>query len=92
MLLQIEKNKGCEKGMIRCTSLRRRNETIEKASEYETKAMLYLFGCRQDSRDMDVFIIDCFNDVSGANRDVNRLWDVQSKGVKSLNPKKIVRW
>ena len=29
------------------------------------------------------------NDVSGANRDVNRLWDVQSKGVKSLNPKKI---
>lgn len=53
--------------------------------------MLYLFGCRQDSRDMDVFIIDCFNDVSGANRDVNRLWDVQSKGVKSLNPKKIVR-
>ena len=61
----------------------------EKASEYETKAMLYLFGCRQDSRDMDVFIIDCFNDVSGANSDVNRLWDVQSKGVKSLNPKKI---
>lgn len=51
--------------------------------------MLYLFGCRQDSRDMDVFIIDCFNDVSGANGDVDRLWDVQSKGVKSLNPKKI---
>lgn len=61
----------------------------EKASEYETKAMLYLFGCRQDSTDMDVFIIDCFNDVSGANRDIKRLWDVQSKGVKSLNPKKI---
>ena len=51
--------------------------------------MLYLFGCRQDSRDMDVFIIDCFNDVSGASRDVDRLWDVQSKGVQSLNPKKI---
>ena len=82
MLLQIEKNKGCEKGMIRCTSLRRRNETMKR---------LYLFFFLQDSRDMDVFIIDCFNDVSGANRDVNRLWDVQSKGVKSLNPKKIVR-
>ncbi len=75
--------------MVRCTSLRQQNGTMKKkASEYETKAMLYLFGCRQDSRDMDVFIIDCFNDVSGANRDVDRLWDVQSKGVKSLNPKK----
>jgi hypothetical protein len=72
--------------MYQFTTTERNNE---KASEYETKAMLYLFGCRQDSRDMDVFLIDCFNDVSGANRDVNRLWDVQSKGVKSLNPKKI---
>lgn len=72
--------------MYQFTTTERNNE---KASEYETKAMLYLFGCRQDSRDMDVFIIDCFNDVSGASRDVNRLWDVQSKGVRSLNPKKI---
>lgn len=72
--------------MYQFTTTERNNE---KASEYETKAMLYLFGCRQDSEDMDVFIIDCFNDVSGANRNVNRLWDVQSKGVKSLNPKKI---
>lgn len=72
--------------MYQFTTTERNNE---KASEYETKAMLYLFGCRQDSRDMDVFIIDCFNDVSGTNCDVDRLWDVQSKGVKSLNPKKI---
>lgn len=72
--------------MYQFTTTERNNE---KASEYETKAMLYLFGCRQDSRDMDVFIIDCFNDVSGASCDVDRLWDVQSKGVKSLNPKKI---
>lgn len=72
--------------MYQFTTTERNNE---KASEYETKAMLYLFGCRQDSRDIDVFIIDCFNDVSGANYNVDRLWDVQSKGVKSLNPKKI---
>ena len=72
--------------MYQFTTTERNNE---KASEYETKAMLYLFGCRRDSRDMDVFIIDCFNDVSGANRNVDRLWDVQSKGVKSLNPRKI---
>ncbi|MDE7434803.1 MAG: hypothetical protein K2N01_03120 [Lachnospiraceae bacterium] len=72
--------------MYQFTTTERNNE---KASEYETKAMLYLFGCRQDSRDMDVFIIDCFNDVSGADHNVQRLWDVQSKGVKSLEPRKI---
>jgi len=72
--------------MYQFTTTERNND---KASEYETKSMLYLFGCRKDSKDMDVFIIDCFNDVSGADKAVQRLWDVQSKGVKSLNPKKI---
>ena len=43
--------------MYQFTTTERNNE---KASEYETKAMLYLFGCRQDSRDMDVFIIRLF--------------------------------
>lgn len=72
--------------MYQFTTTERNNA---KASEYETKSMLYLFGCRQDSKEMDVFIIDCFNDVSGADCDVQRLWDVQSKGVKNLNPRKI---
>lgn len=72
--------------MYQFTTTERNND---RASEYETKSMLYLFGCRQDSKDMDVFIIDCFNDVSGADCDIKRLWDVQSKAVKSLNPKKI---
>lgn len=72
--------------MYQFTTTERNNA---KASEYETKSMLYLFGCRNDSRDIDIFIIDCFNDVSGADNRVQRLWDVQSKGVKSLDPKKI---
>lgn len=72
--------------MYQFTTTERNND---RASEYETKSMLYLFGCRQDSKDMDVFIIDCFNDVSGADCDIKRLWDVQSKAVKSLNPRKI---
>lgn len=72
--------------MYQFTTTERNNE---KASEYETKSMLYLFGCREDSQKMEVFIIDCFNDVSGADSNVQRIWDVQSKGVKSLNPKKI---
>lgn len=72
--------------MYQFTTTERNND---KASEYETKSMLYLFGCRQDSKDIDVFIIDCFNDVSGADNNVQRLWDVQSKGVRSLNPRTI---
>lgn len=72
--------------MYQFTTTERNNE---KASEYETKSMLYLFGCREDSKEMEVFIVDCFNDVSGADSSVQRIWDVQSKGVKSLNPRKI---
>lgn len=44
---------------------------------------------REDSKEIDTFIIDCFNDVTGANRTCDKLWDVQSKAIKSLNPTKI---
>ncbi len=60
-----------------------------KANEYETKSMLYLLSYRKDSNEIDTFLIDCFNDVTGASDDVTKLWDVQSKNVKSLNPTKI---
>ena len=59
------------------------------ANEFETKSMLYLMTMREDSNKIEIFIIDCFNDVTGARQDLNELWDVQSKGVKSLNPRKI---
>lgn len=72
--------------MYEFTTTERNNN---KANEYETKAMLYLFGCRKDSINIDVFIIDCFNDVTGSTVSVDQLWDVQSKGVQSLNPQKI---
>lgn len=65
--------------------------TNEKATEFETKSLLYLLSMREDSDEIDTFLIDCFNDVTGINRNCNKLWDVQSKGVKSLNPKKIGR-
>ena len=63
--------------------------TNEKATEFETKSLLYLFSMREDSKEIDTFIIDCFNDVTGANRTCDKLWDVQSKAIKSLNPTKI---
>lgn len=63
--------------------------TNEKATEFETKSLLYLLSMREDSDEIDTFLIDCFNDVTGINKNCNKLWDVQSKGVKTLNPKKI---
>ncbi|MBI4856741.1 MAG: hypothetical protein HY818_08375 [Acetobacterium woodii] len=60
-----------------------------KANEYETKAMLYLSSFRKDSNEIDAFLVDCFNDITGSNQEVTKLWDVQSKNVKSLNPTKI---
>lgn len=72
--------------MYKFTTTERNND---KATEYETKSMLYLFGFRKESKNVEVFIIDCFNDVTGADKAVQTLWDVQSKGVKNLNPKKI---
>ena len=61
----------------------------EVASEYETKSLLYLLTMRKDSSEMDIFVIDCFNDVTGGTKKLDKMWDVQSKGVKSLNPTKI---
>lgn len=61
----------------------------EKASEFETKSLLYLLSMRDDSSEIDTFIIDCFNDVTGADTKCSKLWDIQSKGVKSLTPTKI---
>lgn len=60
-----------------------------KANEYETKAMLYLLSYRKDSDKIDTFLVDCFNDITGSNIDVTKLWDIQSKNVKSLYPSTI---
>lgn len=63
--------------------------TNEKATEFETKSLLYLLSMNEDSNEMDIFLIDCFNDVTGTNMNCDKLWDIQSKGIRSLNPKKI---
>lgn len=62
----------------------------EKASEYETKSLLYLLCMRSDSKDINLLIVDCFNDITGGNNNkLSKLWDVQSKGVKDLRPRTI---
>lgn len=61
----------------------------EKATEYETKSLLYLMTRATNSDNVDLFIIDCFNDVTGVSNDFGESWDIQSKGVASLTPQKI---
>ncbi|MGL6002402.1 MAG: hypothetical protein ACRCZ4_09950, partial [Plesiomonas sp.] len=61
----------------------------KKASEFETKSLLYLLGMRDDSDEIEIITVDCFNDVTGADENFNKLWDVQSKNHSSLPPSKI---
>lgn len=64
----------------------------EKASSFETKSLLYLIGQRSDSKDVVYVTFDCFNDVSGLNKKTDKIWDIQSKNEKTLNPKKIGKY
>jgi hypothetical protein len=61
----------------------------KKASDFETKSLLYLLGMRSDSEEIEIITVDCFNDVTGCNTDFSKLWDVQSKNHSSLPPSKI---
>ncbi len=61
----------------------------EKASNFETKSLLYLIGKRADKKEIEFVAFDCFNDVSGVNKKFNKIWDIQSKNEKTLSPKKI---
>jgi hypothetical protein len=61
----------------------------KKASDFETKSMLYLLGMRSDSDEIEIITVDCFNDVTGSNDDFSKLWDVQSKNHSNLPPSKI---
>lgn len=61
----------------------------DKATEFETKSLLYLMTKAPNSENVDLFIIDCFNDVTGTSSNFDESWDIQSKGVASLTPRKI---
>lgn len=63
-----------------------------KANDYETKALLYLLSYRKDSKSIQTFAVDCFNDITGCNRQYSMLWDVQSKNEQSLTPRKIGKY
>lgn len=61
----------------------------DKATEFETKSLLYLLTKIEGYQNIDLFIIDCFNDVTGVENNYQESWDVQSKGVSNLTPRAI---
>lgn len=53
------------------------SERLRKSgADAETKAMLYLMNFREDSSEMNYFIVDFFNDITGMDRMARKLWDV----------------
>ena len=57
----------------------------ERASDQETKALLYLMNSREDSDDIFYFVIDFFNDVTGVDNAGSCAWDVQAKASSDLS-------
>lgn len=61
----------------------------DKATEFETKSLLYLLTKIKERGTVDLFIIDCFNDVTGVTEHYSDSWDIQSKNVASLTPRAV---
>jgi len=61
----------------------------KKATDLETKSLLYLIGMHKERQTIETIAIDCFNDITGIDGQNNKLWDVQSKNHSVLNPAKI---
>ncbi len=67
-------------------------ERNEKATEYETKSMLYMMNYYNKADEIKWFAIDFFNDVTGINKYQDSCFDVQSKGVKDIAPMLLGRY
>lgn len=75
--------------MYKVTSSEEHNE---KATEFETKSMLYLMNYYENSDKIYWFVIDFFNDVTGVDNLQSECVDIQSKGVKNISPMKLGRY
>ena len=61
----------------------------DKATEFETKSLLYLLTKIKGHSGISLFIIDCFNDVTGVSENYSDSCDIQSNYVASLNPRTV---
>lgn len=75
--------------MYKITSSEERNE---KATEFETKSLLYMMNYYNNSEEIHWFAIDFFNDVTGINKFQDTCYDIQSKGVKNIQPMQLGRY
>ncbi|HGY9581253.1 TPA: hypothetical protein ACOJPN_004951 [Vibrio harveyi] len=64
-------------------------KNLAKGSDHETKSLLYLVGMRDDSKDIDILTVDCFNDVNGSDEKFCNIIDVQSKNYAKFYPASI---
>ncbi|MBQ5907140.1 MAG: hypothetical protein IIW80_03690 [Treponema sp.] len=67
-------------------------KTKKKGSEYETFAALYMLGLYPQKEKMEYILVDSFNDVSTANPNITEIYDIQSKGYKSVSQGQIGRF
>lgn len=65
--------------------------TTASGNAAETKALLHLLSFDEDCDKVDAFAIDCFNDVTGMDKHLTTLFDVQSKAKTNIAPKEIGR-
>ena len=75
--------------MYKITSTEERNE---KATDFETKSMLYMMNYYSNADKVEWFVIDFFNDVTGVDSLCSECFDIQSKGVKDISPMQLGRY
>ena len=75
--------------MYKVTSSEEKNE---KATDFETKSMLYMMNYYSNSGNVEWFVIDFFNDVTGVNKLCTECYDIQSKGVNNIAPKQLGKY
>lgn len=59
-------------------------------NEAEAKALLHMLDATEDG--IELFAVDCFNDVTGMDNPCFVLHDAQSKAEKNISPAKLGRY
>lgn|SRR5690554_1981979 len=70
---------------------KRTEKNLGKGAEFETKSLLYLAGLDRCCKKVSFIFIDCFNDISGTDKNFQGIWDFQAKGLSKMGPEKIGR-
>lgn len=69
--------------------VRNTEKTQPSARQKELEALLYLFSVSEDKDEMEYYVVDVFNDLTGVDNYFNKGWDFQSKAEKGESPNQI---